>query len=210
MKALIVVDAQYDFMPGGNLAVPEGDKIIPVVNDLIPKFDLIIFTKDWHPKDHKSFASQHEAKNVFEEIELNGLTQVLWPDHCVQDTLGSEIHKEIDFSKISGDFYFFKKGMDKGVDSYSAFYDNGRKNSTGLSKFLNEKNVSKVFITGLALDFCVAFTAIDSAFEGFETIVIKDATKAINETNTERVFKEFDEANVKIIESWELPLFNLM
>lgn len=209
-KVLLIIDAQYDFVPGGSLAVPEGDKIIPVINDLLPKFNLIIFTKDWHPANHKSFASQHEGKNQFEEIELNGLPQVLWPDHCVQNTRGSDIHEGINFEKINGDFYIFKKGMDAEVDSYSGFYDNGRKNSTGLAEFLNEKNVSKVFVTGLALDFCVAFTSIDSALEGFDTVVIKDATRSISKDNEERVFKEFDEVGIKIIESWELPLFNLM
>lgn len=216
-KALIVVDAQYDFMPvseedytkgmGGALAVPEGDKIIFVINELLPKFDLIIFTKDWHPADHKSFASQHEEAKEFDMIQLNGLDQVLWPDHCVQNTRGSDIHDGVDFGRIKGDFYIFKKGMDPEVDSYSAFYDNGRRNSTGLSKFLEKKGVIETFICGLALDFCVEYTAIDSAMEGFDTVVIEDATRPLNQDINDTLQK-FREAGVKIIESWELDIYN--
>lgn len=208
MKTLVVVDAQYDFMPGGALAVENGDKIVPVINELLPKFDLVIFTKDWHPANHKSFASQHDNKNTFDMIKLNGLDQVLWPDHCIQDTRGSDIHDDIDFGKINGDFYIFKKGMDPKVDSYSGFYDNGRRNSTGLKDFLEEKNVHEVFIVGLALDFCVEYTAIDSALEGFDTILIKDGTRSLKPDISDTL-KKFQEAGVKIIESWELDLYNI-
>jgi nicotinamidase/pyrazinamidase len=180
MKALIVVDIQNDFCPGGSLPVLEGDKIIPVINNLLPNFDLIIFTKDWHPQDHKSFASNNENINIFSEFDLNGSSQVAWPDHCIQNTFGSDFHRDLDFGKIKKDFYIFKKGMDPEVDSYSAFYDNGKKNSTGLSEFMKERNVTEIFICGLALDFCVSYTAIDSALEGFESTVIIDACRSIN------------------------------
>jgi len=208
-KALIVVDVQNDFMPGGALAVSGGDEIIPVINSLLPKFDLIIFTKDWHPQDHKSFASQHEGKSVFDQIDLNGLDQVLWPDHCVQDTPGADLHSGIDFDKINGDFYFFKKGMDSEVDSYSGFYDNGRKNSTCLKEFLEEREVAEVYVVGLALDYCVSYTAIDAAMEGFKTAVIEDGTRSINPDINE-VLQNFHEAGVAFVESWELEMYNLI
>jgi len=184
-SALLVVDPQYDFMPGGALEVPDGDKIIPVINKLISNFDTVIFTKDWHPRNHKSFASQHPGKNVFDKIELNGLEQILWPDHCIQHTKGSDLHKYIDFSLIKKDFYLFKKGIDPEIDSYSAFYDNGKKNSTGLTEFLKGKDITKVHIVGLAMDFCVKFTAIDSVKDGFETTLILDGTRPINPNTTE-------------------------
>jgi nicotinamidase/pyrazinamidase len=201
-KALIIVDAQYDFMPGGSLAVEEGDQIVPIINELIPKFDLIIFTKDWHPSNHKSFASQHEGKNVFDTIDLNGLPQVLWPDHCVQESHGSEIHKDIPINDLTCSFYVIKKGMDTEVDSYSGFYDNGRRNSTGLVELLKEKGVDTVVICGLALDFCVSYTAKDAATEGFKTVVIEDGTRAINQDINE-VLLEFKNLNIAFIESYE-------
>ena len=207
MKTLLIVDAQNDFMKGGSLEVKEANKIIPVINELLNKFDLIIFTKDWHPADHKSFASQHKNGKLFETIKLNGLDQSLTPDHCIQYNDGSKLHEDIDLSKIKGDFYFFKKGLDKKVDSYSGFYDSGKKHFTGLSKFLKERDVHQVFITGLALDFCVKHTMIDSINEGFETILILDGTKGTTKEGSEEAKKEFLEIGGKIIESWELQSF---
>ena len=205
---LICVDIQNDFMPTGSLPVNDGDKIIPIVNDLLSRFKFVVFTQDWHPANHKSFASQHEGKNVFESIELNGLQQTLWPDHCIQNTYGAQIHKDIKFDNIHGNFYIFKKGIDKDVDSYSGFYDNGRKNSTELAEFLNENKIDRVFICGLAGDYCCKYTAIDSAMEGFKTIFILDGTKSISNDLTETL-KELKDSNVDIIESWELPLYLL-
>ncbi|MFA5585610.1 MAG: bifunctional nicotinamidase/pyrazinamidase [Saccharofermentanales bacterium] len=179
-KSLIVVDVQNDFLEGGNLEVKDSNKIIPVINDMIVKgdFDYIIFTKDWHPSDHKSFASQYENKNVFDVINLNGIQQVLWPEHCIQNTPGSYIHNEIIIGKPNS--YIFKKGMNPNVDSYSAFYDNDHKSSTGLSEFLKSKDVTKTVICGLAMDFCVKYTAIDSVNEGFDTTLVLDATQSID------------------------------
>ena len=179
-KSLIVVDVQNDFLEGGNLEVKDSNKIIPVINDMIVKgdFDYIIFTKDWHPSDHKSFASQYENKNVFDVINLNGIQQVLWPDHCIQNTPGSYIHNEIIIGKPNS--YIFKKGMNPNVDSYSAFYDNDHKSSTGLSEFLKSKDVTRTVICGLAMDFCVKYTAIDSVNEGFDTTLVLDATQSID------------------------------
>jgi len=207
-SALIVVDAQLDFMPGGSLPVNDGDKIVRVINDLLSEFDLVIFTQDWHPLNHKSFASQHPDKKTFDIIDLNGLNQVLWPDHCVQHTKGAEFHNDIKFINIRGDFYIIKKGTDPEVDSYSGFYDNGRKNSTGLTEFLNERNIENVFITGLAGDYCCEYTAIDAAMDGFNTYFILDAIRFINQDKSS-TFKHLADANIKIIESWELPLFML-
>ena len=206
-SVLIVVDLQNDFVTGGNLAVKDGEKIVDVVNNLLPKFDLVIFTQDWHPENHKSFASQHEGKNPFDVIDLNGINQCLWPDHCVQNTPGADLLSTIDFGKIKDKFYIFKKGLDIEVDSYSGFYDNNSKNSTGLAEFLNEQAVSDVFVCGLALDYCVAYTAIDATMEAFNTTVVIDATKSIGDIT--EALMNFKEAGVKVIESWELDLFKL-
>jgi len=178
-KSLIVVDVQYDFLEEGNLEVKDSNKIIPVINQLIQKgeFDILIFTKDWHPSDHKSFASQYENKNVFDVINLNGIQQVLWPDHCIQNTRGSDIHDDVIVGMTNS--YIFKKGMDTEMDSYSAFFDNDHKSSTGLSEFLKENDVNEVVVCGLALDYCVKYTAIDSVNEGFDTTLLLDATQSI-------------------------------
>jgi len=207
-SVLLVIDVQNDFLPGGSLAVKDGDKIIDIINKMLPSFDLVVFTQDWHPANHKSFASQYEDKNIFDIVDLNGTQQTLWPDHCIQNTKGAEITNSIDLSKIKDKFYIFKKGTDVEVDSYSGFYDNNKKNSTGLAEFLNEQEITDVFVCGLAFEFCVAFTAIDSANEGFNTIVIKDATKAISEDVSKTMY-EFLDADVKMIESWELELYNV-
>lgn len=181
-RALIVVDVQNDFMEGGALEVPKASEIIHKINTLLEKYELVIFTRDFHPANHKSFASQHEGKQPFEQIVLNGLDQVLWPDHCIQETFGSMIHKDIDMSKMTKNckMYIFKKGMDSEVDSYSAFYDNGRKNSTGLSEFLKERNIKQCDFVGLALDYCVMWSAEDAVKKGFESSIIIEATKAID------------------------------
>ncbi len=180
-KALIIVDVQYDFLPGGSLAVEGGDEIIPVINQLIKDYDLIIFTRDFHPSNHKSFASQHEGKNVFSQINLNGIDQVLWPDHCVQGTRGSHIHDDLIGNPDLKDkqVYIFKKGMNPEYDSYSGFKD-ANDESTGLYTFLLDKGIHDIEVVGLVLDFCVAFTAMDADYYGFETIINLDATKGIN------------------------------
>jgi len=200
MKALIVVDPQNDFMPGGSLAVKDGNQIVPVINKLTKSglFDLVIFTKDWHPSNHKSFASQHEGKNLFDVIDLNGIDQVLWPDHCVQDTEGSMFHKDIDMNIPN--LYIFKKGMNTEVDSYSGFLDNDHKSSTGLTEFLKEKGVYETYILGIAGDYCVKYTAIDSVSEGFDTYVIMDGVRSITDDITP-VLDELRDNSVIIIDS---------
>ena len=209
-KALIVVDVQNDFCPGGSLAVADGDQIIPIINKLLPKFELIIFTKDWHPEGMDAFASSHPGKQPFDKyfpvlqpMDRPLIEDILWPDHCIMNTLGAEIHKDIDFGLIKGDFYIFKKGMKKNSHPYSGF------GGIGLKEFLQEKEINQVFICGLATDFCCKDTAIDAANYGFNTVFILDATKPIN-TDLSDTLASLYNNNVKIIESWELPLFNLL
>jgi nicotinamidase/pyrazinamidase len=177
MKALIIVDIQNDFLPGGALAVDQGDEIIPIVNRLIPNFDLVIATQDWHPADHGSFASNHSGKKPGDSIVLHGLPQILWPDHCIQNSPGAEFNPKLRTDLITK---IFRKGTDKTVDSYSGFFDNGKKLDTGLNDYLKNVKVTQVFIVGLATDYCVKFTAIDAVESGFETTVIADATRAVN------------------------------
>jgi nicotinamidase/pyrazinamidase len=180
MKALIIVDVQNDFLPGGELSVEKGDEIIHVVNRLQDSgyFDLIIATQDWHPKDHGSFASNHTGKKPFEKTTLSGLEQILWPDHCVQGTVGAEFSKLLDVKNIEA---IFRKGMDKNIDSYSGFFDNGKLKDTGLAAYLKGRNVNEVFVAGLAGDFCVFFTSMDAIDTGFKTTLIEDATRSIND-----------------------------
>jgi nicotinamidase/pyrazinamidase len=177
MNALILVDIQNDFMPGGPLAVPLGDEIISLVNELQNSFGLVVATQDWHPRNHKSFASNHKGKSNFDTITLHGLQQVLWPDHCIQGSAGAQIHPGVDLKKVEG---IFRKGMDTEIDSYSAFYDNGYKKSTGLAGYFRERKIKKVYVCGLAADYCVYYTAKDSLKENFETYIIEDATRAID------------------------------
>jgi nicotinamidase/pyrazinamidase len=180
MKALIIVDMQNDFLPGGELSVEKGDEIIHVVNRLQDSgyFDLIIATQDWHPKDHGSFASNHTGKKPFEKTTLSGLEQILWPDHCVQGTEGAEFSKLLDVKNIEA---IFRKGMDKNIDSYSGFFDNGKLKDTGLAAYLKGRNVNELFVAGLAGDFCVFFTSMDAIDTGFKTTLIEDATRSIND-----------------------------
>lgn len=188
MKALIIVDMQYDFLPGGALAVNEGDQIIERINKLQEKFDLVVATQDWHPADHKSFASQHPEKNPFDVIDLNGTQQVLWPDHCVQGTKGAELHKDINQKKISA---VIRKGMNPNIDSYSAFFDVNKKNPTGLNGYLKDYNISSVYVCGLAGDFCVYYTAKDALSLGYTTYILEGSTKAINQDSFDELKKEF-------------------
>ena len=204
-KALIIVDVQYDFLPNGNLAVAGGDEVIPVINELVKKFDLVIFTQDFHPANHESFASQHEGKSPFEKIKLNGEDQILWPDHCIQRTRGCSIHESVMYNPELAEkrFYIFKKGLDQEVDSYSGFYDNGRAHSTGLNEFLQDEGVESLYITGLALDYCVAWTAKDAVKLGFETFVVLDGTKSID---PEYSTSDMEISGIKIIQSQDVSL----
>jgi len=196
MHALIIVDIQNDFVPGGALAVPGGDEIIPVVNELQKSFSLIVATQDWHPAHHKSFASSHPGNEVFEKISLHGLDQVLWPDHCVQGTAGAELHKDLNLKRVEA---IFRKGMDPDIDSYSGFYDNGYRKSTGLAGYLRERKVRKIYVAGLASDYCVFYTAKDAIKENFETFIIEDASRAINPDGFEKAKDEILSSGGQII-----------
>ncbi|MDY3505734.1 bifunctional nicotinamidase/pyrazinamidase [Riemerella anatipestifer] len=177
-KALIVVDVQNDFCEGGALAVPNANEIIPYINLLIEEnqYDKIIFTQDWHPANHKSFASNN-GKKVGETISLNGVPQFMWPDHCVENSFGAEFHKDLDTSKVD---YIVKKGKNPEIDSYSAFQDNNHFMKTGLADYLKENDIQLVEIVGLALDYCVKYTCLDAVKEGFLTCLHFNGTRAVN------------------------------
>lgn len=176
-EALIVVDVQNDFCPGGALAVKDGHLIVPLVNTMISDADLVIFSQDWHPLDHSSFSANHVGKNAFEQIDMRYGLQTLWPTHCVQGSKGAEFHADINLNAAD---VIIRKGMNKDIDSYSAFYENDQTTPTGLTGFLKEKNVSSVKLVGLALDFCVAFSALDAVKQDFDVSVVMDACKAID------------------------------
>jgi nicotinamidase/pyrazinamidase len=199
IKVLIVVDLQNDFCPGGSLAVTDGDKIVPIVNKLLTKFDLVIFTADWHPENMDAFASQYPGSKIFDPyITKDGVGDILWPEHCVANTEGAMFHPDLNFSLIKKDFYIFKKGMDKYYHPYSGF------GGTDLEEFLFERNVSTVYVCGLATDYCVKDTALDSASIGFETIFIMDATKPITEEGKANTISQLNERGIKIINSDEI------
>ena len=199
MKALLIIDVQNDFCPGGALAVPEGDQIIFGINELMNSFDLVVASQDYHPQNHGSFASNHN-KTVGELIELNGLTQVLWPDHCVENTQGAEFHPDLKSEKFDA---VFTKGGDPQVDSYSAFFDNGHVNKTGLDDYLKQKGVSDVYVCGLATDYCVKFTALDAVELGYKTYLLEDLCRGVNlnQGDIGRAKDEMGRVGVKIIES---------
>lgn len=203
MNVLMVVDVQYDFLPGGALEVSEGDLVIPVINELMPKFDMVVATQDWHPSDHGSFAASHDDKKPGDVTDLNGLVQVLWPVHCVQGTHGAELSEELNREEIRK---IFRKGTDPGIDSYSGFFDNGHRKSTGLANYLKSRGVKDVYITGLAADYCVKFTALDAIGEKFNTYLFKDATLAVNlqKDDFEKALREMKESGVRILQSSDL------
>ena len=176
MNCLLLIDFQLDFLPGGSLAVAEGDAILPLLNDLQPHFDLVVVTQDWHPAGHRSFASAHPGQALFSEIEWQGLPQRLWPDHCVQGTPGAQLHPGLRLDRVEA---IFRKGTDPDLDSYSAFFDNGHRRATGLSAYLRARGITQVFVAGLASDYCVYFSAKDARGEGFEVAVLEDASRGI-------------------------------
>ena len=200
MKALIIVDVQNDFCPGGALAVAGGDAVVPVINSILPAFDVVVATQDFHPQNHGSFAVNHAGATVGNQIELNGLPQILWPAHCVQNTRGADFHPLLDTSGLDATI---QKGTDVNVDSYSGFFDNGRQNATGLADFLNSRGVGTVFVCGLATDYCVKWTALDAISLGFETFVIADATRGVNLSplDSELALQEIVAAGGKIVNS---------
>jgi nicotinamidase/pyrazinamidase len=174
---LLVVDIQNDFCPGGNLAVPRGDEVVPVINALAVKFAHVVLTQDWHPPGHLSFASSHPGKKPYDFIEVTYGAQILWPDHCVQGTKGAAFRDDL---KIAPAELVLRKGYHREIDSYSAFYENDRETHTGLAGYLRERGFTRVFLAGLAFDFCVRYSADDAHREGFEIVVIEDGCRAID------------------------------
>lgn len=201
--ALLIVDVQNDFLPGGALAVSEGDEIIPVINLIQEKFDFIVATQDFHPADHKSFASNHKDGEVGQLIEWQGNLQILWPIHCVQDTRGTEFHSDLDQSKWKA---VIRKGTNPDFDSYSGFFDNSYQIDTGLTEYLKSNGIDRVFICGLALDYCVKFTALDANELEFDTYLLTDATRAVNMSpeDGKDALADLQDAGIKLITSKEL------
>lgn len=199
-NALILVDLQNDFLPGGALAVPEGDRVVPLANKLAPKFDLAVATQDWHPKNHASFASNHPGQKIGDVIDLNGLRQILWPIHCVQGTTGADFAPGLDRARIH---HVIQKGTDANIDSYSGFFDNGHRKETGLCAYLKSKGVRDLYILGLATDYCVKSTALDAVQLGFPTFVIEDACRGVDlqPGDVERAIDETRKAGVTITDS---------
>jgi len=175
--ALIVVDVQNDFCPGGSLPVPRGDKVVPTINALGPCFRHVVLTQDWHPPGHRSFASSHPGRQPFESIELAYGSQVLWPDHCVAGTPGAEFHAGLQIPHAE---LILRKGYRRDIDSYSAFYENDHVTPTGLAGYLRERGFARVFLAGLALDFCVRYSAEDARRRGFDVVVLEDACRGID------------------------------
>lgn len=196
MKVLLIVDVQNDFCPNGALAVTDGDKIVPLINNMMDRFDLILATQDWHPSGHGSFASTH-ARTVGEIIELSGIQQILWPDHCVRNTVGADFHDNLDIKKITK---VFRKGNHQNIDSYSGFFENDRQTATELVPYLKNINVNELAIVGLATDYCVKFTALDAVNLGYDTTVLIDACKGVelNSGDIEKAVKEMSARGVKI------------
>jgi len=199
MEALILVDLQNDFCPGGALPVKGGDMIVPLANRLKSSFKVTVATQDWHPPGHLSFASAH-GKRPGEQIQLGGFTQILWPDHCVQNTRGAEFVPQFDARGLAKKFH---KGTDPEIDSYSAFYDNAHRRSTGLGDYLRARKISTVYIAGLATDYCVKYSALDAVRAGFKTFVIADASKGVDlePGDSERALDQISRCGVKIVMS---------
>ncbi|HEY3318445.1 MAG TPA: bifunctional nicotinamidase/pyrazinamidase [Coriobacteriia bacterium] len=177
MRALLLIDIQNDFMPGGALAVPDGDAVVPVADALMPKFSLVIATQDWHPADHGSFAVNHPGNVPGDIIELGGVPQVLWPAHCVQDTPGASFHPDLDVAGIDD---VVRKGTDPAVDSYSGFFDNARRHATGLDEYLKARDVDELVVAGLATDYCVRATCLDGVDLGYAVTLVEDGCRAVN------------------------------
>lgn len=194
-SCLIVVDVQNDFCPGGALAVPRGDEVVPLVNRLAARFENLVLTQDWHPRGHASFASSHPGRKPFETLELAYGSQVLWPDHCVQGTQGAAFHPDLDATRAQ---LVIRKGYHQEIDSYSAFLEADRKTSTGLAGYLRERGLKSLYVCGLATDFCVAWTALDGRRAGFEVCVVEDASRGIDlEGSLARAWNELAGAGVK-------------
>lgn len=202
-SALIMVDLQNDFCAGGSLAVPGGDEVVPLANALQAHFDLIVATLDWHPHDHTSFAANHAGYAVGETIDLDGVQQVLWPVHCVQATNGAAFHPDLNTDKVT---HVFHKGIDKFIDSYSAFFDNAHQRETGLGDYLKHQGIERVYIMGLATDYCVKFSALDAKHLGFDVYVLADACRGVelHAGDVAGAFDEMKQVGIHLVETKEI------
>ncbi len=202
-RALLVIDVQNDFCPGGALEVPRGDEVVPVINRLMPLFEAVVFTQDWHPADHLSFASQHAGKPPFTTVEMPYGPQVLWPDHCVQGSRGADFHPDLDQRPAQT---IVRKGFRREVDSYSAFFENDRTTPTGLEGWLRSRGIDEVWLAGLATDFCVGYSALDAVRCGFSAFVIEDACRAIDlDGSLAAMRRQWEEAGVRVVTSADVP-----
>ena len=197
MRALLIVDVQNDFCPGGALEVPEGDEVVPVINNLVGAFDHVLQTQDWHPAGHQSFASSHPQHDPYDVIEVGYGEQVLWPDHCVEGTDGASFHPDLDTTHTE---LVLRKGFRPEIDSYSAFFENDGETRTGLAGYLRERGIDTLYVCGLATDFCVKWSAVDGRAEGFDVFVVEEATRGIDQNGSlAQAWKEMNDAGVQVI-----------
>jgi nicotinamidase/pyrazinamidase len=203
MNALIIVDLQNDFLPGGALAVPHGDDVVPIANELQRKFEMVLATRDWHPLDHGSFAANHPGKNPGDRIMLDGIEQILWPVHCVQNTRGAEFAPAFNTSRIA---HVFHKGVERNIDSYSTFFDNAHRRHTGLADYLKQRSIKEIYLMGLALDYCVKYSVLDARQLGLNTHVILDGCRGIElePGDIVRALDEMKRAGAILLESNDL------
>lgn len=200
--ALLVIDVQNDFCPGGNLAIAEGDAVVPVINHLAPRVPTVVLTQDWHPAGHLSFASSHPGKAPFDTVTVGYGDQVLWPDHCIQQTEGAEFHPDL---RVPQAQLVIRKGFRPAIDSYSAFFENDKATSTGLTGYLRERGVERVICTGLAYDVCVRYSAEDAQAAGFETVIVKDACRGVNAHGSlEAAEQSFAERGLAVVGSADI------
>jgi len=202
-RALLVVDVQNDFCPGGSLAVEEGDHVVEVINRLMPLFERVVATQDWHPKDHISFASSHPGKKVLDIVDSDGIQQVLWPDHCVQGTPGAELFSRLEIGRIE---LVLRKGLRRRLDSYSAFFENDHVTDTGLRYYLAGLGIREIFLCGLATDYCVRSSAVDARRLGFEVSVVRDACRGVDfpQGSVEKALAEMKAAGVRLVNSTDV------
>ena len=203
MNALIIVDLQNDFLPGGALAVPHGNEVIPLANELQQRFELVLATQDWHPPNHGSFAANHSGKKPGDRIMLDGIEQILWPVHCVQNTKGAEFAPSFETSRIA---HIFHKGIDPKIDSYSTFFDNAHRRETGLADYLKKRAINEIYLMGLALDYCVKYSTLDARQLGLNTYVIVDGCRGIEleAGDIERAIDEMKRVGAVLLQSSEL------
>ena len=203
MNALIIVDLQNDFLPGGALPVPHGDEVIPLANELQRRFDSVLATQDWHPPDHGSFAANHPGKKPGDRIMLDGIEQILWPVHCVQNTNGAQFAGAFDTSRIA---HVFHKGVERNIDSYSTFFDNAHRRRTGLADYLKKRSIKNIYLMGLALDYCVKYSVLDARHLGLNTRVIVDGCRGIElkHGDIDRTLDEMKRAGAVLLKSADL------